>query len=101
MTLDSITLADIKRWLLYTVLGILGAIALTWLGDLVVAQARGASALSSVHVNNVLVTPLKNGKAEYDYIGEEDVPCTHSLFPQRGHNPCWYVERHKNNMQLN
>jgi hypothetical protein len=47
----------------------------------------------------VSVTPLyaiheKNGKTEYDLAQPEIVTCVHSLFPQFGYQPCWYVSRH-------
>jgi hypothetical protein len=48
---------------------------------------------------SVSVTPLyaiheKNGKTEYDFAQPQSVICVHSLFPQLGYQPCWYVSRH-------
>jgi hypothetical protein len=48
---------------------------------------------------SVSVTPLyaiheKNGKTEYDFAQPQSVTCVHSLFPQLGYQPCWYVSRH-------
>lgn len=42
---------------------------------------------------------MKNGKTEV-MPGDPDVlTCTHSLFPQLGYAPCWYVKR-KNPVQV-
>jgi hypothetical protein len=57
-------------------------------------QANG-----SVHRVRLLAITGKGNKVEYQIDSvkpEEDVPCAHSLFPQGGNNPCWYVARHAN-----
>lgn len=51
--------------------------------------------LGTVQVQRYLAVPLKNGKNEYDYQGSDTVACVHSIFPQMGYNPCWYVEKHR------
>ena len=97
------TLDRIKRWVLYSVLGVVAVAALAYGGDWAVLQVRAArgTAFGSVVVDRFMVTPLKGGKAEYDYLGQEEVTCSKSLFPQLGHQPCWYLEKHKNDNQLN
>jgi hypothetical protein len=47
-------------------------------------------------VNRYLTIPLKGNKQEFDYLGSVDVPCSVSLFPQAGQNPCWQLRRHPN-----
>jgi hypothetical protein len=37
--------------------------------------------------------PLKGQKEEYDYLGPVTVPCSKSLFPQGGSDPCWHLRR--------
>jgi hypothetical protein len=37
--------------------------------------------------------PLKGQKEEYDYLGTVTVPCSRSLFPQGGNDPCWHLRR--------
>ena len=57
------------------------------------------SAKGSVHRIRLLAIPNKGNKTtfELDQVHpEEDVPCSHSLFPQGGNRPCWYVARHAN-----
>jgi hypothetical protein len=56
-------------------------------------------AKGSVHRIRLLAIPAKGNKVEYQVDAlepEEDVPCSHSLFPHGGHRPCWYVGKHAN-----
>lgn len=56
-------------------------------------------AAGSVHRIRLLAIPNKGNKTtfELDQVHpEEDVLCSHSLFPQGGMKPCWYVVRHAN-----
>jgi hypothetical protein len=51
----------------------------------------------SVHRIRLLAISSKGNKIEYEIDAvhpEEDVPCSHSLFPQGGNRPCWYLARH-------
>ncbi len=57
------------------------------------------AATGSVHRIRLLAIPGKANKVEYQIDSvqpEEDVSCSHSLFPQGGSRPCWYVEKHAN-----
>ena len=57
------------------------------------------AARGSVHRIRLLAIPNKGNKTtfELDMVHpEEDVPCSHSLLPQIGVLPCWYVARHAN-----
>ena len=54
-------------------------------------------AKGSVHRLRILAIPQKSGKVEYvidSQRPEEDLPCSHSLFPEPGGQPCWYVVPH-------
>jgi hypothetical protein len=53
------------------------------------------NAVGTLQVEQYLATPLKNNKAEYDYMGTVDQACSKSLFPQGGNVPCWWLERHR------
>ena len=53
----------------------------------------------SVTVSQYLATPLKGQKVEYDYLGNVDQPCVKSIFPHQQEQPCWWLERHKNQWQ--
>ncbi len=53
----------------------------------------------SVHRIRLLAISAKGNKIEYEIDSvhpEEDVPCSHSIFPQGGNRPCWYMIRHAN-----
>jgi len=57
------------------------------------------AATGSVHRIRLLAVPIKNNKVDYEIDSakpEEDLPCSHSLFPHGGNRPCWYVTRHAN-----
>ena len=56
-------------------------------------------ATGSVHRIRLLAIPSKGNKTEYEIDAvhpEEDVPCSHSIFPHSGNRPCWYMVRHAN-----
>jgi len=77
--------------------------ALAYAGDWAVLRvrvARGAG-FGSVEVSRFMVTPLKSGKAEYDFLDRAEVQCTRSAFPQMGDDPCWWVEQHRSEWILN
>ena len=51
--------------------------------------------LGSVQVRRYYAVTLKNHKTEYMFDEARTEVCVNSLFPHDGHNPCWYVTRHK------
>lgn len=77
---------------------------LTYLGDfswyeLRLHYPRLGVATGSVHRYRLLAIPNKGDKTTYELDmvhPEENLPCSHSLFPQGGARPCWYVTRHAN-----
>jgi hypothetical protein len=83
-----------KRWILRILLGAVVAGGLLYLGDWVVFQVRRRP-VGVVQVNQLLATPLKGNKMEYDLMGVVPVSCSRSIFPQRGNPACWWLERHK------
>jgi hypothetical protein len=48
----------------------------------------------SVEVQKLLAVPQKDHKTEYIADPPEAQQCVHSLFPQLGVAPCWYLARH-------
>jgi len=85
-------------------LSLLALLALLYLVDFSWYQLRVhvpklGPATGSVHRIRLLAVPIKNNKVDYELDTnkpEEDVPCSHSLFPHGGARPCWYVTRHAN-----
>jgi len=48
----------------------------------------------SVEVQQMLAVPLKDRKTEFIANPPHQEQCVHSLFPQLGLSPCWYLSRH-------
>jgi hypothetical protein len=71
--------------------------ALAYPLDWAVWRVRVASGggMGSVQVDTFTVADLKGGKEDYYPNGTVAMPCTKSLYPQAGNNPCWWVERHR------
>jgi len=70
----------------------------TWY-HLRLAVPKLGAPISSVHRVRLLAIPDKGNKTDYEIDAihpEEDVPCTHTLFPHSNDKPCWYVIRHAN-----
>jgi hypothetical protein len=83
------------RWTLRVVVALTAALVVVYLGDWMVYKLRG-SPRSAVTVHRTMLIPLKGNKQEYDDMGTFDVPCSRSLFPQGGQDPCWEVRRNTN-----
>lgn len=87
--------------------GLLGLVALllvVYLADFVWYELRSyvpklGAANGTVHRIRLLAIPTKGNKIEYEIDAvhpEEDVPCSHSIFPHGGYDPCWYLRRGAN-----
>jgi hypothetical protein len=83
-----------KRIFLRMLLALAGVAILLYAGDWGVFQVRGKP-VGVVEVNQLLATPLKGNKVEYDFMGVLAVTCSRSIFPRNGNSACWWVERHK------
>jgi len=85
-------------------LSILGSLLLLYLADFAWYELRlqfpkFGPADGSVHRIRLLAVPVKNNKVDFEIDSnkpEEDLPCSHSLFPHGDRRPCWYVTRHAN-----
>ncbi len=55
---------------------------------------KGRERFGSVEVQKLLAVPQKNHKMEYIADPPQTQQCVHSLFPQLGLTPCWYLARH-------
>ncbi len=82
-----------QRWLLIAAALLLAL----YLGDSISINyeiPRGRGRFGSVEVQKLLAVPQKNQKTEYIADPPEARQCVHSLFPQLGLAPCWYLARH-------
>jgi hypothetical protein len=82
----------VKIWAQRIAVTLVAAFIALYGGDWAIYKLRG-SPQSKVTIQRYITVPLKGNKQEYDYIGSMDVPCSQSLFPQSGENPCWQVRR--------
>jgi hypothetical protein len=90
-------LADgVKRMLGRAVVGLMAALAVSYVGDWAVWRARVAmgGGMGQVSVNTIIVLPLKNNKEEYDWGGTANADCSRSIFPHGGSGACWWLKRH-------
>ena len=75
-------------------LAAIAALAVLYGGDWAVLHFRSPQT-SQMQVKQVIAVRLKGTKVEYLPGDTLDVTCTHSLFPQRGDEPCWYLSKHR------
>jgi len=72
--------------------------ALLYAGDYAAVRyriPRGRDPFATVEIQPYYAVPLKGGKTEFIFQKPENQVCVRSLFPHLGHNPCWYVRRHR------
>jgi hypothetical protein len=77
------------------ILGLFGLALLLYAGDAISLRMRLPAGLDSVPVQPYYAIPQKDGKTEFVLADPETLTCAHSLFPQLGYKPCWYVSRHR------
>lgn len=88
------------RILRTSLIALLIAAVAIFVGDLAVFKLRG-SPTQTITVSLFVSAPLKNNKQEMDYLGQENQTCAQSLFPQnllagQRMSPCWYLQKHTN-----
>lgn len=70
-----------KRWTLRVLLAVVVLAALLYSGDGLVFRIRKGP-VGVIQVNQLLATPLKGNKMEYDFMGVAPVNCSRSIFPR-------------------
>ncbi len=89
----------VQRLALRVILGLVIAAALIFAIDAGVLRFRAstnqAAAFGTVKVRPYYAIPRKDKKTELMFEEPQDETCTHSLFPQMGYTPCWYLSGHK------
>jgi len=56
---------------------------------------KGRPAFGTVKVERYFSVMKKDGKPDFYFQPPENQTCVRSLFPHFGYEPCWYLERHK------
>lgn len=90
-----------KKWTADAILWLLAAALILWCCDWAVWRIRvhHGTGYSSVQVTQLLLTPLKNHRIKADAESTMDQPCTRSIFPHAGDDPCWWLRRHTTQSQ--
>jgi hypothetical protein len=72
-------------------------VALVYAVDLLSLRLRipAREPFGTVLIQRYYAVGLKNKKVEYMQAEPVLQTCTHSLLPEMGYLPCWYVSRHK------
>jgi hypothetical protein len=87
----------LKGYIMITFAGLAGVFVLLYAGDYAVLRIKvrsSGNAFGSMIVRRYYAVPQKGGKIEFLSADPQQQPCTHSLFPQMGDPPCWYLARH-------
>ena len=85
-----------KRILIRLGLSMVIALLAVDVGDNLVLRYRihaNREPFGTVQVNRYLAIRHKDQRVEFVSADSEIRPCVHSLLPQLGNNPCWYVSR--------
>lgn len=88
---------QLRSILLYPLAGLVLLAGLIYAGDYLSIRYRipkNRAQFGSVTVTRYYAVHEKNSKIEYDFAPPENRTCVHSLFPQLGYPPCWYLSRH-------
>jgi hypothetical protein len=93
--------AGIKRWLKRVIIvGIASALVITALAyavDYVLFRYRVATnrqPFAQFTVTSYDAIPQKSGKTQFIFHPPEPQTCVNALFPHAGYVPCWYLQRH-------
>jgi len=83
----------VKRALLF----VATTLVLLYTGDYLSVRYRipNREPLGTVKIERYYAVRQKDRKTEYYFLDPETRQCVHSLFPQLGFSPCWYLSRKK------
>jgi len=76
---------------------LIALVAALYIGDYISARYAipgHRQTLGTVQVRTMTAVKLKNGNFDYTLGDTVDQTCVHSIFPQMGYTPCWYLSRH-------
>ncbi len=97
----SVLAPGIKRWLKRVTLAglasVLGVTALTYATDYALFRYRVATnhhPYAEIIVTSYDAIPQKSGKTQFIFHPPEPQTCVNALFPHAGYVPCWYLQRH-------
>ena len=85
-----------KRILTRLAIALIPALLAIYIGDNLLVRYRiqtGRAPFGTVEVKRFFAIRHKDQRIEFAPADTDTRPCVHSLFPQFGTNPCWYVSR--------
>ena len=92
----------IRTWVKRAAVTALLLAAVFWAGDWLVLRvkiARDRDAYGSVEVHYRYAFHLKNKRIEQYTAKPKMQECVRSVLPHMNESPCWYLERHANDVQ--
>ena len=92
----------IRRYVKLTLAAGILLAALVWTADWLLLRHKVAAdgdAFGEVQVHYRFAVRLKNRRIEQSSEKPKWEECVHSLFPHYDDTPCWYLERHTNQLQ--
>jgi hypothetical protein len=90
----------VRKILLFTLAGAIALGALAWTGDwLVWRHKRESDAYGQILIRHRFAVKLKNRRIEQRSEKPHVEECVHSLFPHVDDNPCWYVAKHRDDVE--
>jgi hypothetical protein len=87
----------LKRVIVTGLLSVLGLTFLAYAGDYAVFRYRVATnrqPFGQITVTSYDAVAQKNGKTEFLFNPPQLQTCANALFPRGGYVPCWYLQRH-------
>jgi hypothetical protein len=75
----------------------LGVIAVAYAADYAVFRYKvttNRQPFAQITVTSYDAIPQKSGKTQFIFHPPEVQTCVNSLFPREGYLPCWYLQRH-------
>lgn len=87
----------LKKFVIAVVATLAVAVAIAYVCDYGVFRYRASKGLGFGQVTVVTYYAVgeKGNKTEYIFNPPQAVSCVNSLFPRGGLEPCWYLQRHK------
>ena len=92
-------ISRVRRGIMLAAVSLLVAGSLLYIGDYARLRHKIASnqePFGTVKIQHDYAVKQKSGKVEYYFDQQQFQQCSHSLFPQMGYTPCWYMQRKAN-----
>ena len=85
------------RYLKRSIAALILVLAIVYAADWAWVECKASwltGAFGAVEVQRYYAVKQKDGKTEFLFDNPAKETCVNSIFPHRGHDPCWYLRRH-------